>query len=385
MTTIDAVELRDAACRVADLARAQADEVEAKRRMTDDIVEAIRTSGINRMALPTALGGTPATPREMVDIVATISAADGSVGWCTLIGAGSSLFAGYLPEGTARVIWSDPDSASASVFNPTGEAIATGDDHYTVTGRWRFASNCLHSEWMGLAAWFRPSADADPEPAPRLVFLPSDAIEIHDTWDVSGLRGTGSNDTSVAAVDVRRAFTCGFLDPTWPDEPLWRLALFTALVPALTAVPLGIARGALDDLEQHARDQSPHARGALLDDPIAMSEFARADALLRAARAGLEVAVDAAWEQALHGDRTDRPTQARVQMAAQVACDIAVEVTNTAHHLSGSAGVYNGSVMLRRLQDVQTARQHIVFGHGRRPVLGQVLCGRDLFAPPVIV
>src|SRR5262249_24196485 len=145
------------------------------------------------------------------------------------------------------------------------------DDHYTLTGRWRFASNCLHSDWMGLAAWFRSDADADPEPSPRLVFLPSDSIEIHDTWHVGGLRRTGSDDTSVVGVDVSRSFTCGFLDPTWPDEPFWRLALFTALIPALTAVPLGIARGALDDLEQQARDQLPRARGSLLDDPIAMA------------------------------------------------------------------------------------------------------------------
>ena len=154
MTTIGAVDLRDAARRIADLAREQADEVEAKRRMTDDIVEAIRASGINRMALPTTLGGMPATPREMIDVVATISAADGSVGWCALIGAGSNVFAGYLHEDAARVVWSDPDAASATVFNPTGEAIATGDDRYRVTGRWRFTSNCLHSAWIGLAAWF---------------------------------------------------------------------------------------------------------------------------------------------------------------------------------------------------------------------------------------
>jgi alkylation response protein AidB-like acyl-CoA dehydrogenase len=386
MTVIEVGRVREAVASVAALVREQADEVEQQCRMTDDIVAAFRESGINRIYLPAELGGTPLTPRESLDVVAEISAADASAGWCTLIGAGSAIFAGYLPEASAREIWTDPDGVMAGVFNPRGNAIATGrGDRYTVTGRWPFASNCLHSSWLGLAAWFRPTPDADPEPVPRLAFVPRDAAEIHDTWDVAGLRGTGSHDVSVTNVDVRRAYSCALNDQTWPDDPVWRLTLLVALAPGLVAVPLGAARGALDELVQQAQAAGSRMRGAVIDDPIAMADLARADAMLRAARAGLEVALDEAWEQALRGDRTSRPTQARVLMAAQYACDVAVEVVDAAHRLSGSAGVYRGSRMLRRLHDVQTARQHIAFGHGSRMLFGQVLCGRDLFVPPIIV
>ena len=324
MATVDG-HMTAAAMRVAELAREQADEIEAKRRMPDEIVDVLRDSGINRMTLPTVLRGAPVSPRETLDVIATISAADGSAGWCAVIGALTNIFAGYVPEDSAREIWSDPDAAGASMFGPYGNAIAVGDgDRFRLTGRWPFTSNCLHSEWIGLAAWFKASIDADPEPSPRLVFVPSESIEIDDTWDVGGLRGTGSHDTSVADIEVRRTYSCAFHEPTWPDEPLWKLTLFTALIPGLVAVPLGIARGALDDLEQQARNQRPSPRGALLDDSMAMAEFARAE---RWCARRVPASRSRSTRRGSRHCAVTPPRSRRrhaLQMAAQVACDIAV-------------------------------------------------------------
>jgi alkylation response protein AidB-like acyl-CoA dehydrogenase len=94
MAVTDVERVRAAAARVADITREQADEVERERRLTAAIVAALRDNGLNRMFLPTELGGMPLPPRETLDIVAQISEADASVGWCTLIGAGTSVFAG---------------------------------------------------------------------------------------------------------------------------------------------------------------------------------------------------------------------------------------------------------------------------------------------------
>jgi hypothetical protein len=44
-------------------------------------------------------------------------------------------------------------------------------------------------------------------PEMRLVFVLADRGRIHDTWQVSGLRGTGSHDYSIENVDVSVAYS----------------------------------------------------------------------------------------------------------------------------------------------------------------------------------
>ena len=96
------------------------DEAEQTRRLPGPVVEALRDSGINRLLLPTALGGLKAPVTDLMDVIERLSAVDGSTGWCALIGTGSNIFAGYLPEHGAREVFADPDQSSASVFAPSG-------------------------------------------------------------------------------------------------------------------------------------------------------------------------------------------------------------------------------------------------------------------------
>ena len=147
-----------------------------------------------------------------------------------------------------------------------------------------------------------------------------------------------------------------------------------------------IARGAVDEVQRRIVDGTAgKARGALADDPISLADFAMADTALRAARAALTEAVARAWEAVGRGDPVTKPMQAQVMLALSHGCDVAVEVTSTAHRLGGGSAAYAKSTLLRRLRDVQTARQHIMFGHSARPMLAKALAGEDVFAPPMIV
>ena len=101
------------------------------------------------------------------------------------------------------MVWSDPDQGNAGMFGPFGNVRASGED-LTLTGRWPFCSNSLHSAWIGLGAfWFGDGDEA--EPIPRLVLVPMDDVTIEPTWDALGLCATGSHHASVdgAVVDTR--------------------------------------------------------------------------------------------------------------------------------------------------------------------------------------
>jgi indole-3-acetate monooxygenase len=369
---------------ILDLVRERADEVERTRRLPDDLVAAIRQTGLNRMLLPTALGGAQAPVLDLAEVVEQIAAVDGSTAWCAVIGAGSNIFGGYLSEAGAREVFADPDQGSATMFAPAGR-IADVGGRLVLNGRWPFTSNCLHSTWAGLGALIeRPDGDG-PDPVPRVVFVRMADLTIEDTWDSVGLRGTGSHDVTAHDVVVDPGQWATFTTTPWADGPLWRLPIHTALLPLLTTVPLGIARGAIDEVARQTREGRTARRGQLVDDPVAMAELATADARLRGARAALREAVSDARALAERGEPVPRTLQARIAVVSMEATDVAVETTSVAHRLGGGAAAYVGSPLLRSLNDIHAARQHQLYSHQHRPQLGRILAGVDATYPPFVL
>src|SRR5207245_359223 len=128
--------------------------------------------------------------------------------------------AGRLPAGAAREVFGDRRAVVAGQLEPGGiaEAVKGG---YRVSGRWPFASGCQHATWL-LAHCVVPGGRrrAGGRPTTRLVFVPADRARIHDTWRVSGLRGTGSHDYSLEGVMVPAAYSLdAFADePTRPER-----------------------------------------------------------------------------------------------------------------------------------------------------------------------
>ncbi|MDQ8729730.1 acyl-CoA dehydrogenase family protein [Bradyrhizobium sp. LHD-71] len=366
---------------ILDLVRAATDEIERGRRLSDTVVAALRDTGINRLLIPAALGGIEAPIVDVMDMMERIAAVDGSAGWCAAIGSGSNIFAGYLPEAGARAVFADPDQGNATMFAPVGRVVID-HGHAKLTGRWPFTSNCLHSAWAGLGALFEEADGLDP--VPRVVFVPMADLKIEDTWDVAGLRGTGSHHVSAAEVAVHSDRCARFTDRPWPDGTLWRLPIYTVLLPVLVAVPIGIARGAVDEIARQAREGRTARRGQLADTPISMAEFAGADARLRAARAALREVVVEAHALAERGEPVGRQLQARIYLACLHACDTSVEVTSVTHQLGGGAAAYRNSRLLRALCDVQAARQHQLFSHHHLPELGRLVAGLDVAYPPYI-
>jgi alkylation response protein AidB-like acyl-CoA dehydrogenase len=366
----------------------QADEAERTRRLPDQVVDTLRRTGINRLALPAALGGLQAPVLDMFDVVERIAAVDGSTAWCTLIGFGSNVFGGYMPEAGARTVFADPDQGNATMFAPTGRIVPVGDGRgngrgHRLTGRWPFTSNCLHSAWVGLGAMLH-GPDGSVEPVPRVAFVPVGGLAIGDDWDGTGLRGTGSHQTTADDVPVDLDHTCTFVDRPWADGTLWRTPLYTALVPLLAAVPLGVARGAVDEIVRQAGEGRSARRGQVTDDPISLADLARIDTRLRSARAGLRTAVAEVQERAERGDPVDKRLQARTALASLDVCDVSVEVTSVAHQLGGGAAAYAGSRLLRALGDVHAARQHLLFAPKHRVQLARALVGEDVVYPPFI-
>lgn len=366
-----------------DVISSNVQTMEQERRIAEPVVAAIRATGLNRALVPAALGGDERHVLELLEVIERIASFDGSTGWCAAIGSGSNYFSGFIPPETAAQVWADPDQGNAGMFAPMGQVKADGRA-LRLTGRWPFCSNSPHSAWISLGClWF---GDADePEMIPRLIMVPMQDVTIEDTWDGVGLCATGSHHNTVDGAVVDREHSMSMMDSSWADGPLFRIPPFCVLAPGLGITTLGIARGALDEIVGRIAGNVGGFRGGLADDPVGLADFAEADAMLRAARAGLVDACARAWECGERGEQVPKPIQAQVMLAMNYGCQVAVEVTATAHRLGGGGAAYANSSLLRRLRDVQTARQHIMFGQSHRPMLAKTLAGEDTFAPPFIV
>src|SRR5262245_24353554 len=122
-----------------------------------------------------------------------------------MIGATSIAWpAVYLAEAAVEQIYgSGRLPTAASSVMPAGPAVPV-EGGYRLSGQWFFASGIRHAEWV-VAGALVASAEETP-PRRIMAVIPASAVQIHDNWQVAGLKGTGSCAFSVAGLFVPTAF-----------------------------------------------------------------------------------------------------------------------------------------------------------------------------------
>ena len=75
-----------------------------------------------------------------------------------------------------------------------------------MTGRWGFITGVEHATWVGLNCL--EVDDAGGPPGMRLAVVRREDVVIEDTWQVSGLRGTGSQHVRAEGIEVPATWTC---------------------------------------------------------------------------------------------------------------------------------------------------------------------------------
>ncbi len=365
---------------VASRCREQADETEAHRRVSSELLEEMRRLGVFSMLLPRELGGSDSEPEAFLDVIETLAAGDGSAGWCAMIGATTNAIGAYLPEAGAREIFRVRGTIVGGTFNAQGRA-APVEGGFRLTGRWPYGSGVEHSDWMA-AACLVVGPDGEPvlvdgdRPDARLAFFPTASVRVHDTWDTTGLRGTGSHDFSVEDVFVPGLHTTTFDFQSWPEGPLWRMPLFTLMLPPMAAVPLGIARAAIDEVVALAPTKTPYrSRRVMAERDMVQVAVARAEALTRSARAFLHEAVGDVWATAQDGRAVTLEQRALCRLASVHAARASTEAVALCFEAAGGSAVYVASRLQRHLRDVHTVGQHVALAASGYETVGRVLLG----------
>ena len=352
--------------------RAAADEIEARRRLPLDLVGALAGAGVFRLCVPRSLGGGEAHPRVLLDVIETVAAADGSAGWCVMIGATSGVVSAYLAPDVAREIYGDPGTITGGVFAPRGTAVVEGDA-FRVSGRWPFASGSEHCAWLMAGCLVR---DGGP-PRPRMMLVPASEARILDTWNVTGLRGTGSHDMTLDDVRVPAERSMSLIDDRpRVDGALYAFPVFGLLAIGIAAVAVGIARAAIDELVRLAREKSPQGSSrTLAERGVVQAQVAEAEALVRSARAFLHEAIDEAWAVAAARGAITPSERVGLRLAATHATTSAARATDLMYAAGGGTAIYATSPLQRCFRDVHVATQHVMVAGATYELTGRLLLG----------
>lgn len=365
--------------------RARAEDIEQGRRLPHDLADGLRATGLFALGVPRALGGGEASPITLMHAIEQVAAADGSAGWCAMVGIANNVSAGYMPEDGAREVFANPSAPAAGIAAPAGQAVRENGG-VRVSGRWPFASGIHHAEWVWAGCLVIENGHPRMTPhGPDIlhVCLPAAEVEVHDTWHVSGLCGTGSHDFSVrdAVVPERRTFR--LLDPAGHRaEPLFRMPPVGLFVCQLASVSLGIGRRALDDLAEVAQTKAPTLYQTVLADKATVQvALAREEAALGGARALLFDTVEAMWQGVSAGREPTLRELAQVRLAATHAVETGARAARTAATLAGGSALYRTSPLQRHVRDAEAVTHHFTVSPHTWEEAGRVLLGREPSVP----
>jgi alkylation response protein AidB-like acyl-CoA dehydrogenase len=365
-----------------DMIRTECRDTDITRKVPAPVIRALQEANVFRLMAPLEVGGHEIHPVTFLNVVEAASHADGSVGWCVMIGGCYATFGGMLPREGARDIYGDSKTISAGAFRPGGVAIEV-EGGFRVTGRWQLASGSSHANWYIAGCVIQkdgqPVIGPTGAPLMREVFFPASVTEIIDTWESTGLRGTASHDYAVSDVFVPSSHTLWFQEPSSINRPLYLMPPVAMFVTFIGAVPLGIARHAIDEFIKLADGKTlPISNTVLADKPVAQDRLGRAHALVAAGRRYLTESLNDLWVRVEGGHAPTMGDRAALWLAATHAGHSALDAIELLYGAAGSSSVYASCPLDRCLRDARTAVQHIGTQESNFELAGRHLLGRAI-------
>jgi len=359
-------------------------EMDRRRELTPEVVEALVGQDMLRLLLPQSLGGQELHLLEYCKTTEALAWADASVGW----------FINQSNVSSATSAAAMPPEAAASVFGDPRDGLAWGARHskskairveggYRLSGTWSFASGGRHTRWLGAH-----SAIQNPDGTPHVrygrpddrsfVFLRRDA-RITDDWHVLGLRGTGSDTYTVEDLFVpdERAPARDALEERREGGPIYTLMSTLLYATGFCGVTLGVARRMFETYVELARAKHSRASpNAMAVNNAVQREVGLMEARLSAARAFLHEAACQAYDAAAAG-KLDVDLRLRLRLATTFGMNEATDVAIAAYRAAGTTAILNSGPFERRFRDAMSCSQHLQAMMPHVEMVGRHIIGTD--------
>lgn len=340
---------------------ARASSAEEKRRIPQETLEDFRTHGFDRLLVPHAFGGEPASLTDVADVVIELAAGCASSAWVLSLYALHNWLVSLFPERAQVELFSSQRhcQVTSPAGNGTAEAVEGG---FRLSGHWTWASGIHHCDWILV------NADVSKE-ATRVglcCLIPAHEAVLIDSWYASGMCATGSDDVVVRNVFVptyRTLDAVAMLEGQTPgatlhNVDLYRIPLVTlhCLIAACTAI--GIAVAAVNHYEAFLRRSSTSF----------MDEAEAAAARMRLGRALIRV--NAAWVlhryalksvQVADGSHNSLDRRALARMVVSHVVGECRSVVRDILDASGASAHRLNSPLERMERDIVVLSGHVLF------------------------
>ena len=341
-------------------------EMDRRRELTPEVVDALAGQDLLRMLLPKSMGGQETPLVEYCKACEAIAWADASSAWFvnqSNVSAASS--AAAMPYEAAAAVFAGPHAGLAWGARHNNSTALRVEGGYRLTGTWSFASGGRHTKWLGAH-----SAVQNPDGTPHIrygrpddrsfLFLREQATIIDD-WYVLGLRGTGSDSYSVKDLFVPDAHAPA---RDVPDErrekgPIYPIGSTLLYASGFCSVTLGLGRRMLESYTELARGK--HSRSAptvMARNNSVQREIGLLEARLSAARAFLHEAAGQVYDASAAGT-LDVDLRLRLRLATTFGMNEATDVSIACYRSAGTAAISEKAPFERRFRDAMSANQHL--------------------------
>ncbi|WP_137723047.1 hydroxylase [Prescottella subtropica] len=295
----------------ADEIRAEGVEGEKLMRLSDGNAKRLRDSGVIRMLQPKEFGGLEAHPREFAETAMGIGAIDGSTGWVSgIVGVHPWEMAFFDPKAQQEVWGEDVNTWIASPYAPMGVAVPV-DGGYILNGRWSFSTGNDHCEWVMIGAALGDKDGKRTGKNLHVLVPKSDYTVDHDSWNVVGLRGTGSKDFVVKdaflpeyrTIDADIVLQGNGAAHAGRDETLYKFP-FSCIFPlGISSSLIGMAEGGLGLYIAMQKERVAVTGIPIKDDPYVMYAIGQAADEINASRVAILETVDRFWDKTEKGEK----------------------------------------------------------------------------------
>ena len=358
-------------------------EIDARNNLPEDLFAALIERDLFRLMQPRDYGGAELTPLEFVQIIEEVASHDASTAWCLGQNNICATVAAYLEPDAVRQIFRTPKDIVAWGPGP-GEAHAVPGG-YRVSGQFSFASGSRNATWLGAhLAITEPDGSKrtgpDSSPITYTLLFPKSQVQVRDTWQVVGLKGTGSDSYNVADLFVPEAFALPRGTAVKPRVAgrLYAFTPSTLYSSSFACLALGIARATLDAFVRDIKNSIPRgAKKPRGENNVIQAKIGTAEAKLRSARMFLIGSLEKIWAEVQQSGALTAEQNMTIRLATTWAIQNSREVVAELYVAAGAMAIFQANPFEKRFRDIHAVCQQIQGHAAHFETVGQIMLGME--------